>query len=280
MMAMLIITMLLAAPPEAPPAAFVPVVTADALPPASIESVPVEMLPAAPAIPPAGGSFLAVPRYEIDEEVCGPFAEYCPQPGDIMLATDTSVFWKVMHNLAGTGHPTHSGIVFRRPDGTMAILEGGPQDTLLCRTVDWLPNLRQYEQKGRAWVRRRAVPLTAEESCRLTTFALENDGKIFALARLGVQLTPFRTRGPVKTTFVGKPHGDRYSYFCSELVCEACVAAGLLDAQTTRPTATYPRDLFLDRSLNPHLNRHLKLAPAWDPPARWVSWPEESHSAQ
>lgn len=45
--------------------------------------------------------------------------------------------------------------------------------------------------------------------------------------------------------FIGKPHGDsRLSYFCSELVCESCVAAGLLNPETTRPSATYPHDLF------------------------------------
>jgi hypothetical protein len=88
-----------------------------------------------------------------------------------------------------------------------------------------------------------------------------------------MQLTPFRARGPIRTAFVGTPHGlDREAYYCSELVCEACVYTGLMDARTTRPSATYPRDLFMDHSLNPWLNKHLKLAPAWDPPARWTSW--------
>jgi len=121
------------------------------------------------------------------------------------------------------------------------------------------------------WIRRRAVPLTQDESARLTQFALAQDGKWFALQRLGVQLTVFRTRGPLRTRFVGKPHGDRHSYFCSELVMEACVAAGLIDRAIARPSATYPRDLYLDCSLNPYINRTLKLAPCWDPPARWSS---------
>ena len=221
----------------------------------------------------AGDSFLYQPSYSIDFGLRGPARPYAPQPGDIMLATDGSVFWKVMHNLAGSGHPTHSGIVFALPDGGMAILEGGPHDTLKCRVLPALPHLKSYEEEGRVWIRRRAAPLTNEESARLTEFALAQDGKRFAVQRLGVQLTVFRTRGPLRTQFVGKPHGDRSSYFCSELVVEACVAAGLLDPATARPSATYPRDLYLDRSLNPYINRTLKLAPCWDPPARWTGCP-------
>ena len=222
---------------------------------------------------PAGRSFLYQPSYSIDFELHGPTRPYAPQPGDILLATDTSKFWKVMHNLAGTGHPTHSGIVFARPDGTMAILEAGPHDTLKCRVLDAIPHLKSYEAEGRVWMRRRAITLTTEESARLTKFAAAQDGKWFAVPRLAAQLTVLRTRGPLRTEFVGKPHGDRRSYFCSELVVETCVAAGLLDAAIARPSATYPRDLFLDRSINPWINRTLKLAPCWEPPARWSSCP-------
>lgn len=219
------------------------------------------------------GSYLWQPSYELDQVLRAPPRPYVPQPGDIILSTDTSTFWLVMHNLAGTSHPTHSMIVFARPDGTMGILEGGPHDTLKCRDLDALPHLLSYEKEGRVWVRRRAQPLTAEQSARLTEFALAANGRDFALRRLAVQLTPLRTRGPIRTAFVGHPQGlNRSSYFCSELVTEACVYAGLLDPATARPSATYPRDLFLDRSVNPYLNKHLKLAPAWDPPARWTSW--------
>jgi hypothetical protein len=108
----------------------------------------------------------------------------------------------------------------------------------------------------------------------LTEFALAQDGKRFALFRLGVQLTPFRTRGPLRTYFMGSPHGgNRRSYFCSELVSEACVAAGLLDPARTRPSATYPRDLFFGRSFNRFLNRHLEINEGWLPPARWTDQP-------
>jgi hypothetical protein len=223
------------------------------------------------------GSYLWQSTYEVDFELRGPTRPYVPQAGDIVLSTDGSKFWKLMHNLAGTGHPTHSMIVFAFPDGKLGILEGGPHDTLKCRTLEVLAHMYSYESQGRVWVRRRAVPLTPEESCRLTEFALTVNGRQFAIGRLAEQLTIFRTRGPLRTAFVGEPHGlDRSSFYCSELVTEACVYAGLLDAKTTRPSATYPRDLYLDRSLNPYINKHLKLAPCWDVPARWTSYPSPS----
>lgn len=219
------------------------------------------------------GSYLWQPSYEIDFALRGPTRPYAPQPGDIVLSTDTSSLWKFLHNLAGTSHPTHSMIVFAYPDGSCGILEGGPHDTLKIRTLEALPHLLSYENEGRVWVRRRAVPLTPEQSARLTEFALAADARRFALGRLAQQLTVFRARGPVKTAVVGRPHGlDRNSFFCSELVVEACVYAGLLDPRTARPAATYPRDLFLDASINPYLNRNLKLAPCWEAPARWTSW--------
>ena len=138
--------------------------------------------------------------------------------------------------------------------------------------MDMLPHLKEYADAGRVWIRRRRMPLTPEESARLTCFAMSVEGKHFALQRLGLQLTPFRTRG-LFTRYVGKPKGDRWSYFCSELVCEACVAAGLLDPERTRPSATYPNDLFFGRSHNPFIDKHLDVNACWHPPARWVPCP-------
>jgi len=216
-------------------------------------------------------AYLYQPRYLIDHELVGPATPYHPQAGDIMLATDTSIFWIVMHNVALTSHPTHSGIIFKRRDGTMAVLEGGPHDTVRCRSLDALPHLKSYEAEGRVWIRKRAVPLTDEQSENLTQWAEGQDGKIFALQRLAFQLTPFRPRGPF-TAYYGKPCGHkRNTFFCSELVMESCCAAGLVCRETARPSATYPRDLFFDSSINPYINKHLKLAPEWDPPARFTS---------
>ena len=83
----------------------------------------------------------------------------------------------------------------------------------------------------------------------------------------------FRTRGPIRTCFMGRPHGDRSMYFCSELATETCVAAGLMDPETTRPSATYPADLFWGRSINPYLDHHLNMDASWWPPARWFPAP-------
>ncbi len=220
-----------------------------------------------------GGSYLYQPAFCIDDVLRGPAEAYLPQPGDIMLRLDGSVFWKVTHYLALAFDPNGSGIVFARPDGSLAVLEAGPNDTKYVGTLDLLPHLREYEAEGKVWIRKRRVPLTPEQSCRLTEFALAEDGKRFALVRLAAQLTPFRTRGPLRTWFVGKPKGDRFSYFCSELVSEACVYAGLLDPAKTRPSATYPHDLFFGRSWNPYLNCHLEINAGWCPPARWTCSP-------
>jgi hypothetical protein len=223
---------------------------------------------------PTGGSFLYQPAFCIDDELRGPAKAYTPQPGDLMLRMDGSVFWRVTHYMAFAFDPNGSGIVFARPDGSLAVLEAGPNDTMWISTPDLLPHLKEYADEGKVWVRRRRVPLTPEQSRRLTEFALAQDGKRFALQRLGVQLTPFRTRGPLRTYFIGKPHGGtRRSYFCSELVCEACVAAGLLDAERTRPSATYPHDLFYGRSYNLFIDSHLDVNAGWHPPARWTDCP-------
>jgi hypothetical protein len=151
----------------------------------------------------------------------------------------------------------------------MGLLEGGPNNTLHCRALDLIPQLLSYALHERIWIRQRNVPLTPEQSAALTAFALHADGKHIAFFRMLGQLTPLRSRGKHRTAYVGGPHGDHFSYFCSELVAESCVAASLLDPCTTRPAATYPRDLFFGCSRNPSLNEHLDLS-AWTPPAHWT----------
>lgn len=213
--------------------------------------------------------YLHQPAFSRDECPRLPLRPYQPQPGEIMLATDQGIFWVWAHRIAGTGHPHHSGIVFQKPDGCMAILESGPYGTLRVRALDVREHLTKYEERG-VWIRQRKVPLTPEQAASLSAFAMEQDGKRFSLVRLGGQITPFRARGPIKTHFMGGPHGSRRSYFCSELVTECLVAAGLLDPEKTRPSATYPRDLFYGRSSNPFINRNLDLS-CWEAPARWTS---------
>jgi hypothetical protein len=189
------------------------------------------------------------PAYRVDELLRGPAKPYVPQEGDIVFFTETTLRWGIPFRLALSGHPYHSGIVVRRPGGDLAILEAGPHDTIVCTVLDLLPRL--YGHDGTIWVRQRRLALNVEQSKRLTTFAMNQPGKRFAVLRMAAQLTPLRSRGPLRTRFLGGPHGNRRSYFCSEMVLEACVAAGLLDRHTTRPAATFPRDMFFDASLNP-----------------------------
>jgi hypothetical protein len=158
------------------------------------------------------------------------------------------------------------------PDGQMGLLEAGPHDQNFIGLAPAVEHLASYEPDGPVWIRKRRVPLTCEESARLAEFAQLQMGKKFAVWRMCAQVTPLRSRGNIRTRWLGGPHGpDRWSYFCSELCMETCVYAGLLDPATTRPAATYPHDIFMDQSNNRWLNQWLKLYPCWDPPARWTS---------
>ena len=233
-------------------------------------------------VPPGGPSFLYRPAFAEDQIIRLPARPYDFQPGDIVLSADGSKFWLMMHKLALTSHPTHSMIVFAMPDGRPAILEGGPHDTFKCRLLEVVPHLASYEAEGRVWVRRRTCPLTPMQSARLTEFCLAVNCRDFSVRRLAVQLTPLRTRGLVRTAFIGKPNGlDREAFYCSELVVEACVYAGLLDKSSARPSATFPRDLFFGDSPNPYLHKHLPaMNCVWDAPARWTGHPIEPCSSK
>ena len=145
------------------------------------------------------------------------------------------------HRITLIGAPDHSGLVVARPDGSLGMLEAGPYDTLrgVCFGPD-APAMRLPGAGDQVWIRRRRVPLTPEQSAQLTAFALAQEGKPFALVRVLLQGTPLRG-GPLRTWWLGKPQQDRAGWFCSELVTEACVVAGLLDCETARPSATFPR---------------------------------------
>src|ERR1700733_8826790 len=83
----------------------------------------------APLPPP--GSYLYQPAYELDDVLRLPAAPYAGQPGDIFLATDNALWARAGHRMAWSGPPHHSGIVFARPDGRMAILEAGPHNSIV-----------------------------------------------------------------------------------------------------------------------------------------------------
>src|SRR3989440_12839384 len=105
-------------------------------------------------VPGTEGSFLYRPAFCLDEVLRGPAEAYLPQPGDLMLRMDGSVFWRVTHYMALAFDPNGSGIVFARPDGSLAVLEAGPRDTRGVRTPDLLPRLPEYAAAGDGWIRK------------------------------------------------------------------------------------------------------------------------------
>lgn len=221
---------------------------------------------------PADGSYLCQPAFARDWEIRGPIEPYTPQPGDIFLATDQRLWFRWGHLIAGANGLHHSGLVIALPDGQLGLIEAGPFNKLHVKIMNPYRHMHEHFAAGdRVWVRRRRTPLTAEQSARLTAFALAQDGKPFDTLRWLGQLTPLRARGPLKTWFVGGPSGGRRAWFCSELVTECCVSAGIMNRATARPSSTYPSDLFWGRSYNLYLNRHLDdLTAGWCPPARWL----------
>ena len=210
---------------------------------------------------------LGTPGYRLESRANDPRSPYQPQPGDVLLFSDTNLFWASLYAIALTGKPGHGGIVVRMADGRLGVFESGYNDTLVTQVTPLERRLAEY--RGSVWVRTRSVPLTDEQSRLLSEFAAAADPG-YALLRFGLQITPFRSRGPIRTAFFGKPIGIGRRYHCASAVLEAAVYAGLLPADTTRPWATYPRDLFFDRSSNRYVDRHLDLrAAGWEPPARW-----------
>src|SRR5262245_22441597 len=55
---------------------------------------------------------------------------YRPREGDLVFFDDRNPAWMVLFAWAGTGPPLHMGIVVKKSDGTLAVLEAGPDDTV------------------------------------------------------------------------------------------------------------------------------------------------------
>jgi hypothetical protein len=235
-------------------------------------------------IEPYPDGYLYQPTFCIDHKFRYPARPYLPQPGDIYLSTeDQWMLARVGHKVARSGAPHHSGVVFQRPDGRMALLEGGPENTLYIRALDLIPTLRKYYTYERVWIRQRKIPLTCEQSRRLTTFAMAHADTSFGVVRMVMEGGPFRKKGYIRSRFIGRPDSANFDpndplaskthrYYCSELATEALVAAQLLDPVTTRPPSMYPRELYMGTSDIPYVRRHLDMT-AWLPPSRWTAFP-------
>lgn len=184
---------------------------------------------------------------------------YVPREGDLFLMDDHNRLVQRFFEMVGSGAPLHVTIVFRRPDGRLALLEAGPNCVYKVFLLDLEPRLRDYD--GTILVRRLKTPLTEEQSRRLTDFASAQEGKGYALFRLALQGTPCRPRGPLRTALFGKTVLDRDRWTCSEITAAALVAAGLLDGKRYPANSMYPRDFAYDETYD--------LRTLYDEPGLW-----------
>ena len=226
--------------------------------------------PLVPVVAPAENPFgyTYAPARDLNLVIRYPARRYDPQPGDVILMSNTNALWTALYAAALTGAPGHIGIVARLPDGRMGMHEAGFNETLTTRFAPLDYRLNHYP--GKVWVRRVRVPLSPEQDALLTDFAVRTDNTPYNIHLAKLQFTPLSPRGPLRTAIFGRPRGPEKPLFCSQAVLEALVYAGVIDAETTRPAATFPRDLFFDRSLNPYVHRHPPLAAGWDEPALWT----------
>ncbi len=186
---------------------------------------------------------------------------YCPREGDLVFFDDHSRWWKFLYKIAHTGPPFHVGIVFKKPDGSLALLESGPDDTLWVYVLDVGPRLHNFMAKyhGTLLIRRCKEELCPERSCALTNFAMAQEGKRYAWIRLLLQGTPCKARGRCEAT-----HLCRKKWLCAEVVVAAGTVAGLFPPEV-KANSTYPLDIVDD-----HL---YQLGPVWEPAAQWLPSP-------
>lgn len=220
----------------------------------------------APSAPAMGR--LAPPSYDLRPNLDSSREPYVPGPGDVVFIYYPSIRWMLAEAIAFTGEPGHCGVVAPMPDGRLGVFEAGGEGKIVMSLLP-LPD-RLADTPRVSFVRRRKTPATATETALLAEFAEKGLSKRFSCFRLALNVTPFRPRGPLRTSFLGKPRGlEADGYFCSEAVLEALTYAGMIDAATVRPAASFPRDLFFDRCLNPHIRKYPPLRDGWEMPQRW-----------
>ena len=189
---------------------------------------------------------------------------YNPQPGDIVLFDDHSTFTTKIYNYFGTGRPLHAGVVFRRADGTYAILEAGTNAVMKVFVFDLEPRLQKFD--GTILIRRSRKAMSAEQAAKLADFANAQEGKPYAIARLLLQLTPFRPRShAVLTHLFGRTVPDRDRWICSELVMASLAVAEVWSIDEFPANAMYPRDLCYDERYD--LRSYYETPALWYPRA-------------
>ncbi len=108
------------------------------------------LLPCADAPTPCG-SHLWQPAFCVDDVLRGATEPYLPQPGDIFLASDQELWSKVGHWWVGSQGLQHSGIVFDRSDGAIALLQAGPFNSLKIEVLDPIPYMRDTWKRATAF---------------------------------------------------------------------------------------------------------------------------------
>ncbi len=186
---------------------------------------------------------------------------YVPREGDLIFFDDQSKLWEHLYKLGGSAPPFHVGIVVKKPDGSLHVLESGPDDTLHVYLIEVHHRLRTF--KGVLQIRRCIKEVCYEDSVKLTNFALEQEGKRYAMWRLLLQGTPCRTRGGLN--LLGKTHMNRSRWLCAEIVCTGCAIIGTFDGKVIKGTDTYPLDIVDDHMYD--------LSGVYSPAARWVPNP-------
>jgi hypothetical protein len=187
---------------------------------------------------------------------------YEPREGDLIFYDDHSKVWTALFAIAGTGPPLHMGMVVRRSNGRLSVLEAGPDDTIWVELRDVVPRLHQFrnDYHGTITIRRCKVELNRFQSAALTRFAEAQNGKRYAVLWLLAQGTPLRSRGPLEP-WLGRTSTDRDTWICSELAVAAAAVVGLIDPKVVHSNVAYPRDL-VD-------NQRYDLHASWDDPAEW-----------
>ena len=216
------------------------------------------------AFPPENSSgFLKIEKKNAKAKAETEVIRYAPREGDLVFYDDRNLGWMLLFAYAGTGPPLHMGIVVKKTDGTLAILEAGPDDTTRVALLDLDKRLPQFNADfaGTIQIRRCKKELTAEQSKALTKFAHAQDGKRYAIGRLLLQGTSLRSRGPVRELVLGKTYLDRDSWICSELSVAAGTVVKLFDPKVVYANVAYPADL-VD-------NARYEFADTWHDAALW-----------
>ena len=171
---------------------------------------------------------------------------YIPQPGDIIVFRSRSLYIRIAYCLSTAGGATHCGLVVKRPNGSLGLLEApGPRFPVMSSD---LPSRFSYYD-GKIWVRHRRASLTEQESAALTAFACGQIGKHFNMRVVAAPVFGKPVRSPQDRCTCPKELNQE-RWFCSELLAAALVNAGQLDPFVARPRFTDPEDIASDRWLD------------------------------